>query len=160
MNFTEEEREAAKKRKLERAMEATSTSTGEALPQQAKTAGAGTQQTVGSAPAPAATGIPAMYKTSGNAPAAATQVLAVKPKFLLVGEHFSKVLGMKVSTLQALAAALKIDVTGDSRPAMIEKIVHITGTCKSVISFDVDTDTFEFEDLEEQDLQKPAAQLV
>ena len=65
---------------------------------------------------------------------------------------------MNKESLNALAKAMQVDVEGDTKPTMVRKLVRFMGTCKSVKSFDVDSDTFEFEDLVEQDFQQPAAQ--
>ena len=49
----------------------------------------------------------------------------MEPKFLLDDDQFAQVLGMKVDTLRALAAAMGIDVTGDPKPAMIS-VTNVT----------------------------------
>ena len=157
MPVNEEVLEAARKRKADFDARQSSANEGSPSPQQGANANAGTQLSGVSASASAGNLMSAPAAPAANSPAAAPNVLPVEPTVLLDDDQFNQVLVMKNDSLKALAKAMQIDVDGDTKAIMVRKITRFMGTCKSIKSFDVSNDTYEFEDLKKQDFQQPAA---
>ena len=94
-----------------------------------------------------------------SAPSSTAQsAVTAEPHFLLEYDYIKQVITMNFPSIKALATALEIDVDSKSKMQLMMEIIRFCGTCKSVKSFDVDSDSFEFEDLVKQDFQQPAAQ--
>ena len=149
--------EQAKKRRMERQQETQSRQ--ESAPnlthQQNSNAVAGTQS--GNTSASIADALSNSSALTSQAPAASPSLMGVEPTYLLDLEQFKQVVPMNHTSLQALATAMTIDPDEKGKAALILEIARFAGTCDSVKSFDVSTDTFEFENLKKQDFHQPAA---
>ena len=114
----------------------------------------GAKAPVAKAPAPRTT----RNSTAAVATAPATTPVAVLTHdFILNAAQAAEVLGMTKKVLDKVGQAMDLDVTKFKGPDLKAKIIRFHGT-GSVTSFDASKGLFEFNDLQEQDFQQPAAQ--